>query len=418
MAPTFEELCKCIPKSLKRIKRNNIEYSKIPYEYIDLDLYEPEARCATFRIPKKKLEAWIYAITRCVPHPLHTAESDPPTTFTVIDKYLDDKGHCVSHEPENITVIQYTVFKSIGQCQTKLYTLHLYLSTGVVEIQGNHIQRFHDHEMKRLTDLVSSYIESTKKKDSSILASTEEDLFDLNYSEARASNTKLGSSIPHEYSTDSSPEHQKTPNAPTNASPLKPDDPQQPPPIGDIGTLLQTPPQSSIYAQQSPTATITDVPTNKQSLPKASVLPLTVHQQNDNNTQNHISSDQVKTPSPDKETFLKKAQQLKEKTESVITKLDDHVTNLNTRLCSMEETTALLSRSMLNLTEQVKTILTNIAVIDSKVDTHTVNVNNQKSAVKNLNEIVKKCNHRQINLLTKSNSHTKHIQTHTGCKRN
>ena len=43
MAPTFEQLCKCIPKSLKRIKRHkdDIELSKIPYEYLDLQLYEP-----------------------------------------------------------------------------------------------------------------------------------------------------------------------------------------------------------------------------------------------------------------------------------------------------------------------------------------------------------------------------------------
>ena len=375
MAPTFEQLCKCIPKSLKRIKRNNIEYSKIPYESIDLDLYEPEARCATFRIPKKKLEAWIYAITKCIPHPLHIAESDPPTTFSVIDKYLDDKGHCVSHEPENITVVQYTVFKSNGQCQTKLYTLHLYLSTGVVEIQGNFIQRFYDHEMKRLTDLVSSYIESKKSNDSSILTSTEDDLFDLSYSEKNTSNTKLGSPA----SPNPTPNHLDTKQQSPRPAPATPSAQQQSP----LVTTPSTP--QAIHPHNTNNLTLTQV--EKSLSQTIGSSPSNVH---NSDTIHQTKSDGVKTPSPDKETFLKKAQQLKEKNENIMTKLDDHVANINTRLCSIEETTTLLSTSMVNLTQQVNIILTNVTTINSKLDSHCTNVNNQKSAIKSLNETVKK----------------------------
>ena len=226
--------------------------------------------------------------------------------------------------------------------------------------------------MKRLTDLVSAYLGLQKNKDTDL--SQDSSIFEVHYSEHKEASAKLESPA--------SPSALTTPVSPTSSitSPLKVQQlSSDPEPL--IGATAENHDNHHIpHTNGNPNTDLTKehVPTSTEQVQNADSLP----------TGNSL--EKIGTPSPNKETFLKKAQQLKEKNESTISKLDDHMVAINARLCTIESTTTSLSTSILNLTEQVKTIHTSINILMSKADERTTNVTNQGVTIKNINETVKK----------------------------
>ena len=383
MAPSFDDICKCIPNAYKRIKKNKdqIEVSKIPYESIDLELYKPEAKCVAFRINKKRLKAWIHAILKLTPNPISNPESDPPCSYYVEDKYMDDKGRDVSNKTDQLTVLQFTVHKTTKQCNVKMYTLHLYLSTGLVEIQGNNYMHFCDNEMQRHLDLVESFLSKNtskgqKPQELNSSSMPHSDLFDIECSQGASTDPKhilqestsgetLDSTITDEFI------YQNISNSE----------------LTELKTVV-----TSELTHLSPPSSLHPSSLAFPSTHNTANIETTSSLGNGESPHNVPKSPRSDSSTPNKEAFLKKAKQLKDKNEDQITKLDENVTNVNTRLIQLEETTKLMQASILNLTNSLTGIKAQNSQIDSKLDT-LISVNTSeklKASMKSANDIIKK----------------------------
>ena len=145
-----------LPKRLRPNQESQRSKKPIPFEVIDYELYEPEALCTSFRVPDKKLEAWLFAMLKC--QELICEDVNYTTSL------LDDQKKTV--DPENtITAVKTVQIKCYQKSKDKkLCVLHFYLTTGLVEIQGIGYKHWCEKFFPLHLELVEAYTEQIELK--------------------------------------------------------------------------------------------------------------------------------------------------------------------------------------------------------------------------------------------------------------
>ena len=135
----FKALKKGLPTRVSP-PNDSVAKKPIPFEAVDLELYEPEALCTTIRIHQHHLEAWLFSLlkgTELLRNAGHmTAECIP---MTEAKKTIDIISENIKSDIKNLGVIQ---LKYHGPKKEKLFTIHYWTTTGLVEIQGNYYKQW------------------------------------------------------------------------------------------------------------------------------------------------------------------------------------------------------------------------------------------------------------------------------------
>ena len=125
-----------LPKRLKSNKTNR-NGGALPYETLDFPLYEEQANCVGFCVPKERIIAWnlaletvINEIAQCKDGPVKQMET----------KWLNNNGTALdkaSLKQDRILMkCQHQVYHMVENSKDHAYSLHCHFTQGSVLIQG------------------------------------------------------------------------------------------------------------------------------------------------------------------------------------------------------------------------------------------------------------------------------------------
>ena len=109
------------------------------FEKVNIGQYEPEAHCCTFKTNPERLHAWIKAIT-----------------LVYYDGMGADKDFCVTWTN---TPDRREICVEVTKCDTLMYKLFVYLTTGIIMVQGRDFAAWINKDLLYLTQLVDTIIQ-------------------------------------------------------------------------------------------------------------------------------------------------------------------------------------------------------------------------------------------------------------------
>ena len=143
----------------------------LKFESIDLDIYKPSARCASFLTSPDRIHYWIYSFQQRYYETLKDSthfkviwidheESSGTTTFQDIEikilSIVEDHPHSSSDLSQSASRDDETI--------STLITIHAYLTTGVIMFQGIAYKLWVEHEFPLLKDFTDTSVDQVSQE--------------------------------------------------------------------------------------------------------------------------------------------------------------------------------------------------------------------------------------------------------------